>query len=134
MKKIIIPSLLLLASLILAVGCSSDKANPLASFEPEIIADADAFQFQATAVKNVTTTVEYTWDNTSTSATVNHSSVITGGEATVTIFDADSTQVYTNGLAASLNEGTQTGTAGAWRVRVTLTNLSGTLNFRVEKG
>lgn len=134
MKKLSTLTLLLMIALIFVVGCSSDKANPLASFEPEIINDADAFQFQATAVDNVTTTLEYTWENVSTTATVNHSSVITGGEATVTIYDADSTVVYTNGLVASLNEATQTGTAGSWRVRVTLSHLSGTLNFRVEKG
>lgn len=133
MKKLTCLGLFVMAFMILTVGCSSDKANPLASFEPEIVNTADAFQFQATDVENVTTTLEYSWENGSTGATVNHSTVTNAGNAVVTIYDADSVQVYTSGLAASLNEATQTGTAGTWRVRVILSNYSGTVNFRVEQ-
>ena len=106
---------------------------PLAPFQPEIVNNQDAFQFQATDVKNVTATLHYPWQNTGMQATVNHSTALTGGTATVTIFDADSAQVYTSPLLASATEQTVSGLAGTWTVKVVLTNASGTFNFRVEK-
>ncbi len=135
MKRTGITASLFVAVLAIAVisGCSSDKSNPLAPFEPEIVNNQDAFQFQATDVKNVTTTLHYPWQNTGMQATVNHSTALTGGAATVTIFDADSAQVYTSPLLASATEQTISGLAGTWTVKVVLTNASGTFNFRVEK-
>jgi hypothetical protein len=118
------------ASLLLAAGCGSDA---LAPFQPQINNAPDNFQFQATGLTNVTTTVQYTWSNTGTAATVNHSSTVTGGSATLTIRDANGTQVYSGALVASANPTTSTGIAGAWTIRVDLVNTSGTLNFRVQK-
>ena len=122
-----------LCSVILLIGCGGEKSNPLSAFQPEIINTADAFQFQVTDASDVTTTVTYAWTNTGAQATVNHSTVTTAGSATVFILDADSTQVYTAGLAASLNESSAAGTAGVWTVRVVFVDFSGTANFRVEK-
>ncbi len=135
MKRIITALSLLFTILVIALlgGCSSDKSNPLAPFEPEIVNNQDAFQFQATDVKNVTATLSYPWQNTGMQATINHSTALTGGAATVTIFDADSAQVYTSPLLASATEQTISGLAGTWTVKVVLTNASGTFNFRVEK-
>jgi hypothetical protein len=113
-------------------GCGNDNNSALSPFQPEIINDADAFQFQVTDADNVTTVVSYTWQNSGTQATVNHSSVINSGSATVTVLDADQTQVYTSGLVASANEPTQAGTSGDWTIQVVLMECSGTLNFRVE--
>ena len=113
-------------------GCGNDNNTALAPFQPEVINDADAFQFQVTGADNVTTVVSYTWQNSGTQATVNHSSVISGGSATVTILDANQTQVYTSGLTASSNEPTTAGTPGNWTIQVVLMGCSGTLNFRVE--
>jgi len=117
-------------SLLLAAGCGSDA---LAPFQPQINNAPDNFQFQATGLTNVTTTVQYTWSNTGTTATVNHSSAVTGGSATLTIRDANGTQVYSGPLVASANPTTSAGIAGAWTIRVDLVNTSGTLNFRVQK-
>jgi hypothetical protein len=122
-----------LAAMLTACGSDNNTTNSLAPFSPEIVNNQDAFQFQVTDAENVTTTVSYTWQNTGTQATVNQSSTVTGGTVTVTLFDADSTQVYTSGLLASATEQSSVGTAGAWTVVVTLTNGSGTLNFRAEK-
>ncbi|MGD8922085.1 MAG: hypothetical protein PVH24_02470 [Candidatus Zixiibacteriota bacterium] len=135
MKPTGITASLALAIMVLALigGCGSDNANPLAPFQPEIVNNQDAFQFQATDVKNVTATLHYPWQNTGMQATVNHSTALTGGIATVTIFDADSAQVYTSPLLASATEQTVSGLAGTWTVKVVLTNASGTFNFRVEK-
>ena len=129
--RTIIPVLPLLAVL-LSAGCGDDP-NPLAPFEPEIITTADAFQFQATAVKNVTADLVYTWANPNTRATINHSSVVNQGTAHVYILDSGDIEVYSSPLTATGTMPTDTGLAGNWKIRVVLTNVSGTLNFRVEK-
>ncbi|HWR82628.1 MAG TPA: hypothetical protein VN285_04945 [Candidatus Deferrimicrobium sp.] len=115
------------------LGCGSDKANPISGFEPEIINDADAFQFQVTNATNVSVNLSYEWQNTGAQATINHSTALDAGTATVTLFDADATQMYQNGLLASGTHSSATGTPGTWTVRVSLVNFSGTVNFRVEK-
>ena len=123
----------LLVLLFAIPGCGKHDANPLAAFEPEIINTADAFQFQITDAANVTVTRSYTWDNTATRATIDHSTATLGGSASVVILDVDSTQVYSSGLVASANEPSESGTPGVWIVRVTFSNFSGTANFRVQK-
>jgi len=117
----------------LAVAAALACSDSLAPFQPEINNAADNFQFQATALKNVTTTVQYTWQNSGTAATVNHSSAVTGGSATLTIKDANGTAVYSGALVASGTPATSTGVAGGWSIQVVLTGVSGTLNFRVQK-
>ena len=111
-------------------GCGSDA---LAPFQPEISSPADNFQLQATSVQNVTTTLTYPWTNSGTQATVNHSTTTTAGSTLVVIKDAAGATVYSKALSASLNEATTSGQAGAWTIQLTLTNYSGTLNFRVQK-
>jgi hypothetical protein len=124
----IIAILCILLSLL--AGCSKD---PLSPFQPEITNVQDNFQFQATGIKDVTTTKNYNWQNTDTTANVNQSCVITRGSATLTILDADGTQVYSGNLTDNGTFVTTSGTTGTWVIRVELTGLSGTLNFRVQK-
>lgn len=113
-----------------AGGCSDD---PLAPFQPEVSNLADTFQLQATGVTGRTATLNYTWSNTGTQGTVNHSTTTTAGTARVVIHDSAGTLVYDETLVPSLNEATLVGLAGNWNVRLILTNYSGTLNFRVQK-
>jgi len=127
---------LLVIAGIIAAGCSGSKTTtppPLSNFQPEIINTQDNFQFQATALTDVATTVAYNWDNTGTRATVNHSSAISAGSTVLQIYDADNTLVYSDSLKASATDQTAVGTTGLWRVRVTLYQVDGTLNFRAEK-
>jgi hypothetical protein len=118
---------------LLVSGCSNKSNNSLAPFQPQITNMPDDFQFQATGVQNVTTTVQYAWQNTGTSANINQACAITSGTAVLTIFDNDTTQVYTQNLAANGTYQTGTGTTGNWTIRVTLNNCYGTLNFRAQK-
>lgn len=112
-------------------GCSD--SNPLAPFQPEIANNPDNFQFQVTAAKNVTTTVNYTWQNSGAAANTNQACSIQGGTATVTLFDANGTQVYTKGLEVNGTYPSTSGVAGAWTIRVVISGVSGSLNFRVQK-
>lgn len=120
--------------MVVLAGCGSDKPNaPLSAFQPEIVNNPDNFAFQATAVENVSTTVQYFWSNSGTVASVDHSSAVDSGTTVITIFDADGTQVYQSDLLSTGTPSTTTGVAGNWRIRVTLSNCYGTLNFRVQK-
>ena len=120
-----------LAAIATLSGCS-DK-NPIAPFQPEVINNADAFQFQITAARNVTTTLNYSWVNSGTRATINHSTARRQGTATVTVFDANDLQVYTHSLVASGTEQSAVGVAGTWRIKIVFGDFDGTANFRVEK-
>ena len=111
-------------------GCGDD---PLAPFQPEISNAADNFQFQATNVSNVTTTAIYPWANSGTRATINHSTTTSAGSTLLVIKDGVGATVYSKALSPSLNEPTTAGQAGTWSIQVTLTNYSGTLNFRAQK-
>ena len=68
-RSAITGSVVLVAALVCFYGCSN-STNPLAAFQPEIGNATDNFQFQATGITNVTTTVEYTWQNTGTRVTI----------------------------------------------------------------
>jgi hypothetical protein len=123
-------SIVVLVVLVAQTGCGEDS---LAPFEPAVTNATDNFQFQATGLTGVTTTVAYTWQNTGTAATVNQSSAIPLGTGVLTIGDAAGTQVYSASLNASGTPTTATGVAGAWTIRVELVNAQGTVNFRVQK-
>lgn len=126
----VLNTLLALALLLGAGACSDD---PLAPFQPEVSNVADTFQLQATGVTNRTVTLNYTWSNTGTQGTVNHSTTTTAGSAHVVIRDSANALVYDETLVPSLNEPTLVGATGNWTIQLVLTNYSGTLNFRVQK-
>lgn len=118
-----------LAATLALTGCS----DPLAPFQPEITSATDNFQLQATGVTSVSSTLTYSWANTGSRATINHSTTTTAGSAQLTIRDAAGTVVYDKALVPSLNEPTAAGTAGNWTIQLRLTGYSGTLNFRAQK-
>jgi len=115
--------------MLVAVACN----DSLAPFQPEIANLPDNFQLQATNVKAVTNTFEYTWQNSGTTANVNQATTVAAGTAQLTILDSQGTQVYTRDLAENGTFQTTPGTTGAWKIRMALTNYSGTLNFRAQR-
>jgi len=118
--------------LVALCGCSDDDPVALAPFEPEIVNVADSFSMQATGVKNVTTTVNYSWSNSATRATIDHSTTSDAGSAVLEIRDSSGTVVYSESLSPSLNEASSEGLAGDWTIQVKFTGYSGTLNFTVQ--
>jgi hypothetical protein len=115
---------------IAVVGCGD---NALAPFQPEITSVPDNFQLQATKVRGVSTTLNYSWQNTGTRATVHHSTTTSFGSARLVIRDAVGAQMYEHDLVPSLDDSTATGAAGSWTIRVVLYRYNGNLNFRVQK-
>jgi hypothetical protein len=124
-----IAALLLVGTL----GACSDSTAPLLPFQPQINSTRDNFQLQATEVTGVSATQTWSWSNTGTRATINHSTTTSVGTARVIIKDAAGAVVYDKALLPSLNEPTAAGAAGTWKVQVTLSSYSGTLNFRAQK-
>ena len=108
-------------------------ADSLGPFQPQVGNPADNFQLQATNVVNVTTTATYPWVNSGTRATINHSTTTTAGSTLLVIKDGTGATVYSKALSPSLNEPTTAGQAGTWSIQLSLTNYSGTLNFRAQK-
>jgi len=127
--RIIVVSTALLG--LFAAGCSD--SNPVSSFQPEIINNPDAFEFQITGANNVSTVLAYNWTNSGERATVDHSTALTEGVAMLAIYDAGGTQVYSSNLKASGTETAATGKAGIWSIRVSFSDFAGSSNFRVQK-
>jgi hypothetical protein len=101
--------------------------------QPEINNQTDTFQWQVTAMDNISQTLSYTWQNTGTTANVNQSPNLSSGSASLVIQDASGTEVYSRSFSQSGSFTTDSGSAGAWTIRVTISSASGALNFRVEK-
>lgn len=116
---------------LLFLSCGAQTLNP--KFQPEISNLTDNFQFQATGMTGVTQTLSYNWTITGTQGSVNQACSITGGGATILIRDAQDTVVYTRNLADNGTFTTNAGVAGTWKIQVALSNVQGTVNFRVQK-
>jgi purine nucleoside permease len=124
----------LAAAMTLAAGCSDKKNNVLdPAFQPEVANNIDNFQFQATGVTSVTQVLDYPWRNTGTQANVDQSCSITAGSATIALRDSTGALVYSRNLADGGSFSSAAGLAGTWSIRVTLSQVRGTLNFRVQK-
>ena len=85
--------------------------------------NTDQFSLQAQTIADQSGTDSYNWVVTTASASVSHANAaLTAGTATVTILDADGTQVYTAPLSDASNgeDTTASGTAGTWTVTVTM--------------
>ncbi len=122
-----------LAAALLVAGCSGDTTtSSLDQFEPEIVNEPGTFQFQVTDATNVSTILSYTWQSAGSRVSIDHSSALSGGTASMTLLDADGTQVYSSALKASGSEMSAEGVAGVWTIGLTFHDASGTMNFRTE--
>jgi hypothetical protein len=64
---------------------------------------------------------------------MNQSGRISGGSARLTLRDASGTDRYTRALTETGTFTSASNTTGNWRIEVQLDNVTGTLNFRVQK-
>jgi len=122
---------LTLASAFAACG----EGNPIGpSNQPEMANHPDNFQFQASNLVRTTQTLTYSWTNTASVANVDQSGRIDSGEATLVLRDASGHEVYSRTLLSTGTFRSAGGTAGSWRIEVRLTDVTGTVNFRVQRG
>ena len=134
MREKLLQRVLLTACILILSGCGGEGGGLLApQFQPQVANLTDNFQFQTTGVTNVTQTLQYTWQNTGTRATIDQATVFTSGTATITLRDAAGAQMYTASLAQNGSFQSTAGQSGAWTIIVTVNNFNGTMNFRVQK-
>lgn len=117
---------------LLMMACSSGNVLGPGN-QPEVDNQTDTFQWQVTAMDNISQTLTYTWQNTGTTANVNQSPNLASGSASLVMEDASGTEVYSRSFGQSGTFTTDSGSAGAWTIRVTISGASGALNFRAEK-
>jgi hypothetical protein len=123
------------ATVLLFAACGSDQVTA-PRFEPQIVNTADDFSFQPTGADGVTQTLEYTWQNSGTLANVTQSSSISTppNSAMLVIIGGAGNQVYSRSLTEVGTFSSSPCMAGAWTIRVILSDARGTINFRVQKG
>ena len=121
----------MLALVVAACGGSDNLIGP--DNQLEVTNANDSFQWQVSALSDVTQVLNYNWENTGTSANVNQAPSLDGGAATLEIADADGMVVYTRSLSENGTFTTTSGKAGTWTIKVSLDHARGTLNFRAEK-
>jgi len=135
-KHMTIPRMLRTAAVVLSVVAfaACDGGVPLGPDNQVQVTNAtDSFQWQASAMDNVSQALSYTWQNTGTTANIDQSGSLTGGSATLTVSDADGTEVYTRSMGETGTFQTTSGTSGMWTIEVTLSGANGMLNFRAQK-
>ena len=118
---------------VLLFTCNNDDGD-LSPFEPEIFNQPDNFSFQATGVESISAVREYVWSNSGSLANIDHSSSVSKGSTLLKVYDAAGIEVYSSNLIPSGNFTSNSGTNGDWKIRIEMTGVDGTLNFRVEKG
>ncbi|HET9362856.1 MAG TPA: hypothetical protein VFO58_24065 [Vicinamibacterales bacterium] len=118
----------------LAFVAACGDSNPIGpSNQPEVANNPDNFQFQASNLTSTSQTLTYSWVNTGTAANVDQSGAISSGQATVTLRDAANALVYSGDLRNTGTFISSSGGSGTWRIEVRLTDVTGMLNFRVQK-
>jgi len=125
--------MLALTGILIIAGCD-DGANGIGpENQLEVNSAVDQFQFQLTALHDVSDRRGYDWENSGTQATIDISEAITGGSATLRIIDAVGTIMYEKDIADDEDGTTPVGVAGTWRIEVILSRATGFFNFRVQK-
>ena len=119
--------------ILLMTGCEDSKTGIGPENQLEVTNAVDQFQFQLTALDDVTDRRNYDWENTGTQATIDITQAISGGAAILRITDAAGTVMYENDVADDQDGTTPVGVAGNWRIEVVLSRTTGTFNFRVQK-
>jgi len=119
---------------LLATGCGSSNNNALApQFQPEVVNTPNvAFSFQATGLTDVTDALNYTWSVSSGSMLIHPATTTTSGTVTLNIKDATGVLIYNGPVPATGDITPPNGAAGLWKVRVTLAQYSGTINFALQ--
>jgi len=123
-----------LTALVWVAACGDGPTAP--GIQPQITNNTDAFSYQVTSIQSFSGTYNYTWQNTGTVAKITHASDAGAtGTATLTVKDANGTQVYTGQLATTGQPlSAPAGVAGAWTITVVYSNYSNTqVNFGVLK-
>ncbi|MEW5794737.1 MAG: hypothetical protein AB1772_00115 [Candidatus Zixiibacteriota bacterium] len=120
-----------LASAALFLGaCHKD---PTSSYIPNVVNLRDNFHFRMSDVRNHDTVMVYYWQMEGTSANIDQSASIQAGYVSITVEDDSRVQVYQTDMRQSGGFSTASGSPGMWRIRISLTDFSGLLDFRAQR-
>lgn len=128
MKKLM---LFLLSGIVIFSSCKKDK-SPDPS-QPQILNQTDNFTFSVKNMNNVTRVLEYTWVNNGTQASITQATNLQGGTVVLKVYDATNTELYSNSIDNNGSFITASGTPGTWKIKVILTNYSGSVDFTAQK-
>ena len=131
--RTLIPWTVALTAFLLAGACGDSSNGIGPENQLEVTNAVDQFQFQLTALNDVTDRRGYDWENTGTRATIDITQAIVAGSATLKILDAAGSVVYEEDIAEEKDVTTPEGVAGTWRIEVVLARVKGTFNFRAQK-
>lgn len=121
--------------LLLAAGCGSDGNGGMTApqYEPEVVNDPNVvFTFQATALNDVSDVATYYWSVSSGSIVIHPSTATDAGTITLQIRDDAGKVVYEGDVPASGDITPPDGLAGDWRIRISLSGFSGSINFELQ--
>lgn len=124
-----------LAVTIVSTGCQDSIVKYLGpeNNEAETVL-TDSLRFQAWDLDNVTDTREWTWTITGPQALVYHDNFVHHGKGQITIIDAAGDTVYNRiPLEWEIDNATDSGSAGAWTVKLELFGARGRVDFSVVK-
>ena len=125
----------LLFAVALSAGCQDSIVKYLGpeNNEAETVL-TDSLRFQAWDLDNVTDTREWTWTITGPQALVYHDNFVHHGKGQITIIDAAGDTVYNRiPLEWEIDNATDSGSAGAWIVKLELFGARGRVDFSVVK-
>ena len=126
-----------LVALTMLAGCGDSTSTTATTTPPpyqlEVSNVANSFAYQASPLKSVSGLTQYSWRNDGTIANVNQSPSNLTGTASLVVLDAAGTQVYSRSLTDNGTFVTSAGTAGMWTVRINFSNVSGAVNFRLQR-
>lgn len=126
------PAHALIAVALWTMACGGDNALAPA-YEPQVVNTPNvAFSFQATGLQDVDDVVAYTWNASSGSVVIHPATATTSGTITLRITDAAGTVIYNGSMPPSGDITPPVGVGGPWRIKVTLVNYTGTINFAVQ--
>jgi len=131
--RILVPWTVAFTAFLFAGACGDSSNGIGPENQLEVTNAVDQFQFQLTALNNVTDRRGYDWENTGTQATIDITQAIAAGSSTLRIMDAAGSVMYEEDIAEEKDATTPEGVAGTWRIEVVLAKTTGTFNFRAQK-
>lgn len=128
-------ALLPLATVALSAGCQDSINKYLGPDNNEVETIlTDSMRFQAEELDNVTDTRVWTWTITGPQAIVHHHNFVHHGKGQITIIDAVGDTVYNRiPLEWEIDNATDSGSVGAWTVKLELFGARGRVDFSVVK-
>jgi hypothetical protein len=136
MRRLLIATIAVGALLVSA--CNDPIRMVTSENRPQLIDEADTFEYQAFDLDNVHDTLRWTWFNTGIMASVTHHSFIPHGDTLLSVRDADGAVVYQNPLQSpedsELVKSTHVGRPGTWTIELNLYGVDGgRIDFKLAR-